>query len=125
MISRLHFPTIIVHIISLAQVNYNLVLCNMHTIKPIDREAVIAAVKETGKVLVCEEHNVIGGLGDAVASVIAEEGLACKFRKHGMSSSWFASMTAVSAPVRYARIVSVTQPVSVAKAKTAPSASTR
>ena len=57
---------------------------NMHTIKPIDREAVIAAVKETGKVLVCEEHNVIGGLGDAVASVIAEEGLACKFRKHGM-----------------------------------------
>jgi len=57
---------------------------NMHTVKPIDREAVIAAAQETGKVLVCEEHNVIGGLGDAVASVLAEEGLACKFHKHGM-----------------------------------------
>ena len=57
---------------------------NMHTIKPIDREAVIESVKKTGKILTIEEHNVIGGLGDAVASVIAEEGLACKFQKHGI-----------------------------------------
>ena len=57
---------------------------NMHTIKPLDREAVIRAAQETGKILTVEEHNVYGGLGDAVASVLAEEGLGIKFRKHGM-----------------------------------------
>ena len=57
---------------------------NMHTIKPIDREAILAAVRETGKILTVEEHNVVGGLGDAVASVIAESGMACQFRKHGI-----------------------------------------
>ena len=57
---------------------------NMHTIKPIDREAIIESVQKTGKILTIEEHNTIGGLGDAVASVIAEEGLCCKFQKHGI-----------------------------------------
>ncbi len=57
---------------------------NMHTLKPLDREAVIAAAKDTGRILTVEEHNVIGGLGDAVACVLAEEGLSVKFRKHGM-----------------------------------------
>jgi len=69
---------------TLAEEGVNVRVVNMHTIKPLDREAVIAAVKETGKVLVVEEHNVMGGLGDAVASVIAEEGLACEFKKHGL-----------------------------------------
>ena len=69
---------------TLAEEGINVRVVNMHTIKPLDREAVIAAVKETGKVLVIEEHNVMGGLGDAVASVIAEEGLACEFKKHGL-----------------------------------------
>lgn len=69
---------------TLAEEGIHVRVVNMHTIKPLDREAVIAAVKETGKVLVIEEHNVMGGLGDAVASVIAEEGLACEFRKHGL-----------------------------------------
>lgn len=69
---------------TLAEEGINVRVVNMHTIKPLDREAVIAAVKETGKVLVVEEHNVMGGLGDAVASVIAEEGLACEFKKHGL-----------------------------------------
>ena len=44
---------------------------NMHTIKPLDEEAILAAVAETGGILVVEEHNVIGGLGSAVADVIA------------------------------------------------------
>ena len=69
---------------TLAEEGINVRVVNMHTIKPLDREAVIAAVKDTGKVLVVEEHNVMGGLGDAVASVIAEEGLACEFKKHGL-----------------------------------------
>jgi len=57
---------------------------NMHTIKPIDRDAIIYASNKTHRILTIEEHNVVGGLGDAVASVIAEEGLRCQFRKHGI-----------------------------------------
>lgn len=45
---------------------------NMSTIKPIDREALIAAAKETGAVVTAEEHNIIGGLGSAVAEVLGE-----------------------------------------------------
>jgi len=57
---------------------------NMHTIKPIDREAIMSAVTDTRRILTIEEHNVEGGLGDAVASVIAESGKGCVFKKHGM-----------------------------------------
>ena len=43
---------------------------DMHTIKPIDRELVIKAAKETGAIVTCEEHNIIGGLGSAVSEVL-------------------------------------------------------
>ena len=46
---------------------------NMHTIKPLDEELVLAAAKETGKVVTVEEHSVIGGLGSAVCDVLAEK----------------------------------------------------
>ena len=46
---------------------------NIHTIKPIDREIIIKAAKDTGAVVTCEEHNIIGGLGSAVAEVLSEE----------------------------------------------------
>lgn len=45
---------------------------NMHTIKPVDAEAVIRAASETGALVTAENHNVIGGLGSAVAEVLAE-----------------------------------------------------
>ena len=45
---------------------------NIHTIKPLDEELVIAAAKETGKVVTVEEHSVIGGLGSAVCDVLSE-----------------------------------------------------
>ncbi len=48
-------------------------LINMHTIKPLDNEAVIKAAKKTGCIVTAEEHNIIGGLGSAVAEVVAEE----------------------------------------------------
>ncbi|MEN6594054.1 MAG: transketolase C-terminal domain-containing protein [Clostridiaceae bacterium] len=57
---------------------------NMHTLKPIDREAILKAVLETRRILTVEEHNVIGGLGDAVGSIIAESGKGCVFKKHGI-----------------------------------------
>ena len=46
---------------------------NIHTIKPIDRDIIIKAAKETGAIVTAEEHNVIGGLGSAVCEVLSEE----------------------------------------------------
>lgn len=51
----------------------NVRLINIHTIKPIDREIVIKAAQETGRIITIEEHNVIGGLGDAVCDVVTSE----------------------------------------------------
>ena len=48
-------------------------LINMHTIKPLDKEAVVKAAKKTGCIVTAEEHNIIGGLGSAVAEAVAEE----------------------------------------------------
>ncbi len=48
-------------------------LINMHTIKPLDKEAVIKAAKKTGCIVTAEEHNIIGGLGDAVCDAVCEE----------------------------------------------------
>ena len=64
---------------------------DMHTIKPIDEKAIIKAAKETGAILTCEEHNIFGGLGSAVAEVVSENypvfikriGIRDKFGKSG------------------------------------------
>lgn len=45
---------------------------NMHTIKPLDKEAIVKAAKETGRIVTAEEHNVHGGLGGAVAEILAQ-----------------------------------------------------
>jgi len=47
------------------------IVINMHTIKPLDEETLVAAVKECGAVVTVEEHQVAGGLGGAVAEVLA------------------------------------------------------
>ena len=57
---------------------------NMHTIKPIDKEAVIKAIDEIGNIVTVEDHNITGGLGSAVAEVIAEYGQAIKFKRVGL-----------------------------------------
>ena len=49
-------------------------LISMHTIKPIDKEAIVKAARETGRIVTVEEHNLSGGLGSAVAEVLADEG---------------------------------------------------
>ena len=56
----------------LAQAGINAMIINMATIKPLDEELVIAAARKCGKVITCEEHSVIGGLGEAVCSCLAE-----------------------------------------------------
>ncbi len=57
----------------LAELGINAMVINMATIKPLDEELVIAAAKKCGKVITCEEHSVIGGLGEAVCSLLAEK----------------------------------------------------
>ena len=46
---------------------------NMASVKPLDAAAVVSAAKETGAIVTCEEHSIIGGLGSAVAEVLAEQ----------------------------------------------------
>ena len=57
----------------LAQQGINAMVINMATIKPLDEELVLSAAKKCGKVITCEEHNIIGGLGEAVCAVLSEK----------------------------------------------------
>ena len=57
----------------LAAEGINAMVINMATIKPLDEELVIAAAKKCGKVITCEEHSVIGGLGEAVCACLSEK----------------------------------------------------
>ena len=57
---------------------------NMHTIKPIDVEAIESAIKETRRIITVEDHNVIGGLGSAVAEVAANLGKSFTFKRLGI-----------------------------------------
>ena len=62
---------------------------SMHTIKPLDTEAVLAAARETQAIVTLEEHSVIGGLGGAVAEVLAESGeLRVPFKRLGLPSEF-------------------------------------
>lgn len=45
---------------------------NIHTIKPLDKDIILKAAKETGAIVVAEEHNILGGLGSAVAETVCE-----------------------------------------------------
>ena len=57
---------------------------NVSTIKPIDKETIIKVAKDAGAILTVEEHNIINGLGSAVAEIIAEAGIKVRFRRHGI-----------------------------------------
>lgn len=61
---------------------------NMHTIKPIDEEAILKAVHETRRIITVEDHNVIGGLGSAVAEVVVKSGKACAFEILGIPDTY-------------------------------------
>ena len=73
---------------------------NIHTIKPLDEELVIAAAKETGKVVTVEEHSVIGGLGSAVAEVLSEKA-PTKMLKIGVNDTFGESGPAVALIKKY------------------------
>lgn len=57
----------------LAKENIDIRVLDIHTIKPIDRDAILKAAKETKKIITVEDHSIIGGLGSAVCEVLSEE----------------------------------------------------
>ena len=57
----------------LAEEGIDAMIINMPTIKPLDEELVIAAAKKCGRVITCEEHSIIGGLGEAVCACLSEK----------------------------------------------------
>jgi len=61
---------------------------DMFTVKPIDRELVIACAKETGAIITAENHNVIGGLGDAVSDVLISEECLIPMKKVGVQDEF-------------------------------------
>jgi transketolase len=63
-------------------------LIDMHTIKPLDREAVMAAARKSRIILTVEEHTILGGLGGAVAEVMAEEGGWARLVRHGIKDEY-------------------------------------
>lgn len=58
---------------ALAEQGIDARVINIHTIKPIDRDIIVKAARETGKIVTVEEHSVIGGLGSAVGDIVLEE----------------------------------------------------
>ncbi len=73
---------------------------NIHTIKPLDEELVVAAAKATGKVVTVEEHSVIGGLGSAVCDVLSEKA-PTKVLKIGINDTFGESGPAVELVKKY------------------------
>lgn len=63
-------------------------LIDMHTIKPLDEEALLRAARRSRLILTIEEHNIIGGLGGAVAEVLAEAGTPARLVRHGIRDEY-------------------------------------
>lgn len=62
---------------------------SMHTVKPLDEEAVLSAARETGMILTLEEHSILGGLGGAIAEVLCESDIpGVRFRRIGLPSTF-------------------------------------
>lgn len=73
---------------------------NIHTIKPLDEELVVAAAKETGKVVTVEEHSIIGGLGSAVCDVLSAKA-PTQVMKIGINDTYGESGPAVELVKKY------------------------
>ena len=58
---------------ALKELGINARVINMATIKPLDEELVLQAAKDCGKIITCEEHNILGGLGEAVCGLLCEK----------------------------------------------------
>ena len=65
----------------------NAMVVNMATIKPLDEELVLSAARKCGKIITCEEHSIIGGLGEAVCSLLSEK-LPTPVKRIGMNDEF-------------------------------------
>ena len=95
--------------------DFSVLVLNVHTIKPVDREAIIAAAKAAGSVVVVEEHQAAGGLGGAVAELLSSEypvpiefaGVADRFGQSGtpkeLLQDYGLEVTSIQAKARRAR----------------------
>lgn len=72
---------------TLEGMNINVEILNIHTIKPLDRDAILNSASKTGKVVTAEEHQLIGGLGSMVASLLGKE-LPTPMEMVGMDDRW-------------------------------------
>ena len=61
---------------------------DMHTVKPIDRDAILSAASSSRRLMTVEEHNVLGGLGGAVAEVLADAGAGVPLHRHGIRDEY-------------------------------------
>lgn len=85
---------------ALAAKGINAMVINMCTIKPIDEELVIEAARKCGKIITCEEHSIIGGLGEAVCSVLCEK-LPTPVRRIGVNDKFGESGPALDLLKKY------------------------
>ncbi len=85
--------------VTLALRKYNIRACliSMPTIKPVDKKLILDEAKRTGIIFTLEEHNIIGGLGSAVAEIIAESGMQVKFYRFGAPDKF----TSITGSVQY------------------------
>jgi len=72
----------------LAERGFSCRIVDMHTVKPLDDQAVIETATRVNALVTLEEHSIIGGLGSAVAEVLAENGLALPFRRFGIPDAF-------------------------------------
>lgn len=73
---------------SLEERDISVRVLSMHTIKPLDQDAVLAAAKETRAIVTLEEHSIVGGLGSAVSEVLVESAWRPLFRRVGLSDEF-------------------------------------
>ena len=85
---------------SLAAKGVSAEVIDMHTVKPLDEELLVASAKKTGRVVTCEEHSVIGGLGSAVCDALAEK-CPVPVRKVGVNDVFGESGPAVDLLAKY------------------------
>ena len=72
----------------LAQAGIHARVINLCSIKPLDEELVLKTARECGRIVTCEEHFVIGGLGEAVCAAVAEAGVACRVKRVGVNDEF-------------------------------------
>lgn len=73
---------------ALSQQGVSARVINVHTIKPLDEELILKAAAQTKLIVVVEEHNVLGGLGEAVCGVVCENGVFCTVKRIGVNDEF-------------------------------------